>query len=258
MLYLSPEITIYILSVAFVLGAVFASFIGCMGWRISKGESVMKGRSHCDFCGHILRGRDLIPIISYLARGGRCAYCKSPIPKSSLWGEILMALLFVGMTMRYDVTAELVLALIFVCILYLLTLTDFYIQIIPNGCLLTAIIARLIYYFFIEGFQLNTMLILLGNALSISLPLLLLTLLMEKILKKEAMGGGDIKLIFVTGMYLGWEQNLLMLFIACILGIVMSLGNKEKVIPFGPAIAVATVFTMLIGEGVLTWYLSLF
>lgn len=169
-----------------------------------------------------------------------------------------MALVFVLMTIRYDVTAELVLALVFVCILYLITLTDLYIQIIPNGCLLTAIIVRLIYYFVIEGFQMGTLLGLIGNALSISLPLLLLTLLMEKILRREAMGGGDIKLIFVTGMYLGWAQNLFMLFIACILGIIMGQGKRDKVIPFGPAIAVATVVTMLVGEGVLSWYLSLF
>ena len=118
MLYLSPGITIYILSMAFIIGAVFASFLGCMGWRISKGESVLKGRSHCDSCGHILRGRDLIPIISYVARKGRCAYCKSPISKSCLWGEVLLAVLFVLTTVRYDVTPKLVLALVFVCLLY--------------------------------------------------------------------------------------------------------------------------------------------
>ena len=139
-----------------------------------------------------------------------------------------------------------------------ISLTDLYIRIIPNGCLIAAIVARLIYYFLVEGFSVMSFLGLFGNALSISLPLLLLTLLMEKILGKEAMGGGDIKLIFVTGMYLGWAQNLLMLFIACILGIIMGQGYKEREIPFGPAIAIATVITMLVGEFVIDWYVSLF
>ena len=128
MLYITPFITAYFLVLAFILGAVFASFLGCMGWRMSNGESVLHGRSHCDSCGHILSGRDLIPIFSYLARGGKCAYCKAPIPKSSLIGEILLATLFVLATLRWDITPKLVLMLSFICVLYLLSLVDIYIQ----------------------------------------------------------------------------------------------------------------------------------
>ena len=273
MLYLTPFITTYFLVLAFILGAVFASFLGCMGWRMSNGESVMKGRSHCDSCGHILNGRDLIPIVSYLARGGKCAYCKAPIPKSSLIGEILLAVVFMLATLRWDLTPKLVLSLVFICILYLLSLVDIYIQEIPDGCLLTAIVARLIYYFIIEGFAWDSFLYMVGSAFSVALPLLLLTLLMEKIMQREAMGGGDIKLIFVTGMYLGWESNLLMILIACIVGIVVGLTqakhdeNLEETeeseeegmyFPFGPSIAIATVFCMFYGESIVGWYLSLF
>jgi prepilin signal peptidase PulO-like enzyme (type II secretory pathway) len=81
----------------------------------------------------------------------------------------------------------------------------------------------------------------------------LLILAIEKIWQKEALGGGDIKLIFVTGMYLGWEKNLWMLLIACMMGAVVGIVRaREKVpkeeayFPFGPMIAQATVFCMLL------------
>lgn len=275
MLYLTSFITTYFLVLAFILGAVFASFLGCMGWRMSNGESVLHGRSHCDSCGHILSGRDLIPIFSYLARGGKCAYCKAPIPKSSLIGEILLATLFVLATLRWDITPKLVLMLSFMCILYLLSLVDIYIQEIPDSCHLIAIGMRLIYYFVFEGFQLDSFVYLVASGFSVALPLLLLTLLMEKIMKKEAMGGGDIKLIFVTGLYLGWESNLLMILVACMVGIVVGLAQGQgrttedaseesegemegNYFPFGPAIAIATVVCLFFGDGIVSWYLSLF
>lgn len=277
MLYLTPFTTAYFLVLAFILGAVFASFLGCMGWRMSNGESVLHGRSHCDSCGHILNGRDLIPIFSYLARGGKCAYCKAPIPKSSLIGEILLATLFVLATLRWDITPKLVLMLSFICILYLLSLVDIYIQEIPDSCHLIAIGLRFVYYFVFEGFQMDTFLYLVASGFSVALPLLLLTLIMEKIMQREAMGGGDIKLIFVTGLYLGWEVNLLMMLVACIVGIVVGLAQGQgrqteetsedaeeaeetegNYFPFGPAIAIATVICLFVGNDIVSWYLSLF
>ena len=89
------------------------------------------------------------------------------------------------------------------------------------------------------------------------------------------MGGGDIKLIFVTGLYLGWESNLLMMLVACIVRIVVGLAQGQgtqteetseeseeeqegNYFPFGPAIAIATVFCLFFGDGIVSWYLSLF
>ena len=100
------------------------------------------------------------------------------------------------------------------------------------------------------------------NGLSISLPMLILVLIMEKILKKEAMGGGDIKLIFVIGLYIGWEKSLLMLFVACVIGIIAGCiqmrKENENYIAFGPFLSAAAVISMLIGDGLIGWYLSLF
>ena len=226
MLHLTPFLTAYFLVIAFILGAVMASFLGCMGWRMCNGESVIKGRSHCDSCGHLLGGRDLIPIISYLVRGGKCAYCGASIPKTSLIGEVLLAVLFVASTLRWDITPLLGLHLLFICILFLLSLTDIYEQIIPDSCLVVAIIARVIYYLVVEGFQTESFLALIGSGFSVALPLLLLTLLLEKLWKKEAMGGGDIKLMAAVGFVLGWKAVIIALFMSALLGVLFSIGRK--------------------------------
>lgn len=267
MLFLSPGITAYCLVLAFVLGAVFASFLGCMGWRIYNGESVLKGRSHCDSCGHVLSAHDLIPIISYVKNKGRCAYCKTQISPMNLYGEIILAVAFVLTTIRFDISGQLLLMLFFVCVLYLVSVTDLYDQIIPDGAVLVATGVRIGYLVCVEGASWKGVLEMLIDGLAISVPLLLLVLIMEHILKKEAMGGGDIKLLFVTGLYLGWEKNLLAIFLACIIGIVIGVIQMRKqdakteegeYFPFGPSIALGAVIAMLIGDQVIGAYFALF
>lgn len=263
MLYLTPGITIYILTIAFILGAVFASFLGCMGWRLCNGESVLKGRSHCDFCGHTLEWRDLIPILSYLMRKGRCAYCNKPIPKMSLYGELVLAVVFVLTTMQYDITWKLALNLFFICVLYLISVTDIYEQIIPDSCLVAAVVVRILCFLLLEEVSLFSALAFVGNGLSISLPMLILVLIMEKIKKMEVMGGGDIKLLFVMGIYLGWANNLLALFLGCVTAIVVTYIKQKKedenaYIAFGPFLSTGAVLAVLVGDTIITWYLSLF
>lgn len=66
MLHISPEITIYILTITFILGCCLGSFADCAAGRLLSGESVVAGRSHCDHCGHVLGVLDLIPLFSWL------------------------------------------------------------------------------------------------------------------------------------------------------------------------------------------------
>ena len=70
MLYLTPAFTVYCCFVAALLGACMGSFLNCMAWRVVHGESVLRGRSHCDVCGHVLTAGDLIPVVSYLVHRG--------------------------------------------------------------------------------------------------------------------------------------------------------------------------------------------
>jgi len=264
-IYISSFITIYICSFQFLLGAVFASFLGCFAYRICKGESIAKGRSHCDECGHELGLGDLIPIVSYIARKGRCKYCGKKISPSCLIGELVLAVLFVLCTLRFDLTPELFISLFFILILYFITLTDLQDRIIPNGCVVAAILVRILYFFVAGEGNWKAFLWLIGQGLIISVPVLLITLLLEAVLKKEALGGGDIKLLFVLGMYLGPAKSLFMLLVACILGIIgaaMAMRKSEDgesvAIPFGPYLSAGSVLALLCGDSIIAAYLSLF
>lgn len=162
-----------------------------------------------------------------------------------------------GAIVQWGITPKLIMMLCFFCILYFLSVVDVYMQEIPDRCHIFAIGIRFFYYFVFEGFQLKSFVGLIANGISIALPLLLVTLFIEKIIQKETLGGGDIKLVFVTGLYLGWECNLLMLLMACIIGIIIGLvqccGRDAKLeyFSFGPVIAVATVVCSFFGEHIL-------
>lgn len=93
--------------------------------------------------------------------------------------------------------------------------------------------------------------------------LLILSFVMDGILGRESLGGGDIKLFFVTGLYLGVAGNLLNLMLSSVLGVVFGLwkrrlGSSEEAIPLAPAIAVSTGICLMMGEGIIGWYLSFF
>lgn len=261
-IYVHPFITIYACVTAFVFGAVFGSFFGCLAYRICKGEAIVKGRSHCEICGHVLGFFDLIPIVSYLVRRGHCKYCGKKISPICLWGEVILAILFVLCTLKFDNTLYLILVLFFVSILYIITLTDLQDCIIPNRCIAAAVLVRVLYFLITKEGNFRQFLWLLTEGLFVSVPVLLLVLFVEAILRKEAFGGGDIKLLFVLGLYLGLVKCLLMLLVACVLSIIGRMlaikksGVKGSVVfPFGPYLATGSVVALLFGDSIMSWHL---
>ena len=87
MLHQTTFLTIYILTITFILGCALGSFTDCLAGRMLAGASILKGRSHCDACGHVLGVPDLVPLFSWLCLRGRCRYCGAKIPAESFWAE---------------------------------------------------------------------------------------------------------------------------------------------------------------------------
>lgn len=249
---------IYLYFLSFILGSVFASFLTCMAYRTCHDMSPW-GRSQCDSCGHVLSALDLIPIVSYLIRGGKCKYCGAKVPINNLIGEIVLAVLFLISYLKIGLSYYLLLILFFICFLFFGTMTDFEDRIIPDGSIVLAIVVRLVWYLLFEEVNFKSFGLLLVDGLSLSLAVLVIVLIMEKILKKEAMGGGDIKLLFVMGLYLGVLQCFLAVMIACISGIVGGVYyiKKDVSIPFGPFLAFGSVVSLFYGWQFISWYLGL-
>jgi prepilin signal peptidase PulO-like enzyme (type II secretory pathway) len=210
---------------------------------------------------------------------GRCRHCGEKISRINLYGEMIMGALFALLVFLNGNIYFVITYIFFICILYLVTVTDICDQIIPDSALIVAIIVRVVgfvlnykYEFYSNVIYISKpaiwseLLRLLIDGLAVSLPLLILVLIMEKILKKEAMGGGDIKLLFVTGLYLGWARNIVVIFFACIIGIIIGCIQQKKsaeqeetfYFAFGPSIAVSAVSVLFIGNPIIDWYMSLF
>lgn len=291
MLYLSPAVTAYLLFVCALLGLILGSFCNAWAWRLCHGESIAKGRSHCAVCGHTLAAFDLIPLLSYLLLKGRCRYCGAPISRRYPAVEAVSAVFFVSVLLRWDISWPALRFLALGCLLLTLSLVDWETREIPDGLLIAAALLALL-RLPAEGLPgLKSALL---GAVAISVPLLLFVLLADRVMGRETMGGGDIKLFAVLGLHLGPGQTLLLLILSCLAGILLGLaggggkdpsgpagpaplvgeaGTEEKKgspmrgagaerlrgqIPFGPAVSLATWPVILFGGAALQWYLSLF
>ena len=264
MLYLSPGLTVYFCVLAFAFGACMGSFLNCMAWRIVHGESVLRGRSHCDVCGHVLTAGDLVPIVSFLAHRGRCRWCGAKLSARHVWAEGLTGAAFVLILLRFDLSLQALGALTLACVLLAGALADLEGYIIPDRFIVAGAVLRIPFFFF-EDWRRTLPDALLGG-FAVGGGLLVFVLLYEKLRRVEAMGGGDLKLLFVTGLWLGWAKNLLCLLLACIFGIAFGLATQKrravqentKVFPWGPSICAAGILTMLAGDAAIAAYVSMF
>ncbi|MCI2057277.1 MAG: prepilin peptidase [Oscillibacter sp.] len=267
MLHLSTALTAYVLVLAAVLGAVMGSFTSCAAGRFCAGEDWTKGRSHCDACGHTLGVPDLIPIFSWLFLKGRCRHCGAKISVRCPLTELLSAAAFVGVVLRFDVTVQTAQYLILCVILLAVGLVDYDTGIIPDKLLLAIFTDWLMFLPFLNGGvlweNLKTGIL---AALASSVPLLIVSVIMDKVLGKESMGGGDIKLFFVCGLFFKWKYVLFLLIVSCIFGIVFAVvtgkttGDAEnpRAFPFGPAIVLGVYVSLLAAQTATDAYLRLF
>lgn len=259
MLRLSAFITVYCCTVAALLGACTGSFLGCLAWRTVHGESVLRGRSHCDVCGHTLGVRDLVPVFSYLFSGGKCRYCGAKLSARHVWGELISGAVFVTLLLRYDISLQTLEAWLLACVLLACAFADLEGYIIPDRFIAAGVVLFAV-TLLIEPEPFHRLTDGLLGGVGVGGGLLLLSLYMDKRMKRETLGGGDVKLLFLTGLFFGWKANLLCLTLACVAGIVWGLAGKRRgeAIPWGPSIAVGAWITALAGQMFIDWYLGFF
>lgn len=148
---------------------------------------------------------------------------------------------------------------------------------IPDRFILTGFLVRIAFVFLLPDWEHDLPDAALGG-FAVGGGLLAVVLLYEKLRGVEAMGGGDVKLVFLTGLYLGWKRNLLCLLLACVIGIVFGLiaqlrrakpeaqdapraenePEDPKLFPWGPSICAAAIITLLWGGELIEAYLGLF
>lgn len=246
--------------VAAAFGAVMGSFLNCAAWRVARGESFVRGRSRCPACGHVLSAAELIPILSWVLQRGRCRACGARISARYPLTELGFALLTVLCLLRFDLTVTCLRNYVLLCCLFLLTLTDLDAMLIPDGChVVSALAWAAALPFAFPGWGSVGLSVL--SAVVYGGGLLLVSLGMDKLLGRDSLGGGDIKLFAVVGLYLGLAGTLFALLLSCVIGLALhALARNrggERAFPFGPSIALSAALMLLYGQPLVNWYLGL-
>lgn len=231
-----------------LLGMILGSFYNVVGWRLPKGESIIYPPSHCPNCNHQLKILDLIPVFSFILQRGKCRYCKNKIAWYYPVFEFLCGVVFMLCYLVFGITPELLKALTFVSMLIIIMVSDFNYMIIPDevllffGCLLALEIG------IIDGYK--VLISSLINGLIAFVAMYLLKTLGDFMFKKESMGGGDIKLMFIFGLVLGAPLAIISIFIGSLVGLPISLillsKNSEHIVPFGPYLSIGAIIILLL------------
>ena len=220
----------------FIIGVIFGSFYGVVGTRLPEGKSIVKPGSHCENCGHILKWYENIPILSYIFLGGLCKKCKKPIGFVYFMTELLSGALFALCYKVYGINYNLYLSLIISSLVIIIFVSDSKYMTINDSPLVISSILVFIIKFICSGYKVAIMSIF--DGLIIFLVAYLLMLFGKMLFKQEALGGGDIKLSFVAGMFLGIKFGILYIVLASFLAfpyaIYITIKNKDNMLPFGP------------------------
>ena len=228
----------------FILGSLFGSFLSVVGVRLPKGEDFIKTRSHCDKCGHDLSMLDMVPFISYFFLRGKCRYCKEKFGSLSNWMEFFTGILFALAFYVFGFSFELLIALGIVAMLIIVSVTDISYYIIPDELLKFFICYFIVLKCLIGGFPAVFFGVLSG--LSLFFVMYMIMIIGDFVFKKESLGGGDIKMMFVIGLVIDPLLGFVGLFIARFLAVPVSLlilsKKKNNLVPFGPFLLISFMF----------------
>lgn len=238
---------LYYTIVSFIFGTVLGSFYNVVGYRLPREESLITPSSHCTKCNHKLGASELVPIFSYLFQRGKCKNCGIKISPFYMCFELITGLLFATSYLIFGLSIEFLIALIFVSMSVIIIISDYQTMIIPDEVLIVSSLLILTSTFVNGGFDLflNSLI----NGLISFAIMYGIKILGDFAFKKESMGGGDIKLMFVFGITIGWQMSLISIllasFLALPISIIMMYKKKENIIPFGPFLSIAALIILL-------------
>lgn len=237
------------LIIFFVFGSIMGSFYHVVATRVSKGESIINPPSHCEKCGHKLNWYENIPIISYLIQGGKSRCCHAKLPISYLIMELCTGVLFSVCYHVYDFSLDLIVALIFVSSMVTIIISDIEYMIILDEVLIIAGVGIIIVDLFNIGIVDTAMKILSG--IGAFLTMLFIKYTGDKMFKQDSLGGGDIKMMFIVGLTLGYSLSVCNIFLATFIAFPIALfllvSKKNNVIPFGPFLGMAALIIFISG-----------
>ncbi len=241
----------------FMAGAGIFSFLNVVVYRLPKKISYVTGRSHCPACDATLRWYDMVPVFNWFYLRGKCRDCGAHISFRYPAVEALGGTLALLCVYRFGMGAEAVAAFAFLAVLTVVALIDADTMEIPNGLVIGIIIvAAVAWACGLEPAWRDRLI----GLVCVSLPMLLITLAIP-----GAFGGGDVKLMAASGLFLGWKMTLVATFLAIVAGGLYGIwllatrrkGKKEH-FAFGPFLCAGMAAALFWGAPLLEWYLGLY
>jgi leader peptidase (prepilin peptidase)/N-methyltransferase len=242
-----------------LLGAIFGSAMTALSWRLPRGESWASGRSRCPQCGHVLGPLELVPILSWLASRGRCRFCAMPVSARYPLIELSCALWSLLAWLHLGIVPMLAPVLLWGWLLVALVVIDYDFQLLPDALTLPGTLIAVTAALLGPGARHALLGIAVGSGY-----LWLFAWIWSTFLKREGMGGGDIKLAAMFGALLGPVGAFLTITLAAVGGALTGAllmargkGGMRTELPFGTFLAPAAMAAFLWGEGWVAAYLGL-
>lgn len=253
--------------VIFIFGAVIGSFLNVCIHRMPKDESIVSPGSHCPHCGKPVKAYDNIPLVSWLVLGGKCRSCSAKISPRYFAVEFVNAFMWLCLWKIYALSPFFFAGAVLFSILLAMTVTDLETGLIPDKLSIPGMIAGLVmstawpalqgqdvWYW---GLAHSAGGLLTGGAILMGVGLL-----GTFIFRKDAMGGGDVKLLAMMGAFMGIQKAFLIFFISPFFAMPMALYlkffRKAETLPFGPYLAMAGITSFLYGEKLIAWIFKIY
>lgn len=252
-----------LVTLAAVLGLAVGSFLNVVIWRVPRGESIVRPPSHCPACGHAVRTRDNVPVLSWLVLRGRCRDCDAPISPRYPMVELGTAAVFVALTLRIGADSALPAYLYLGAIGVALALIDLDVKRLPNVIVLPSygVAAVLLAFGTLGDADGQDML-----RAALGMVALYGFYFLLALIYPSGMGFGDVKLAGVLGLYLGylgWAEVLVGGFLGFLFGGVVGgalmaarRAGRKSSIPFGPFMLAGALVAILWGGALADLYLN--
>jgi len=253
------DTALYLISITIgFLGLLIGSFLNVVIYRVPRGESIVTPGSHCPACGHVLRGWELIPVISFLLQKGQCRKCQARISWRYPCVELLTGTLFLltatlGLSMGTN-PARLFLNLVFVAVLVALSFIDMDTFRLPDVLTLPLLGIGLLGASLIPGNPSG------WESMYSALGAGGFFWIIARIYP-QGMGLGDVKMVAAMGAFLGFPAIFLAIFMGSFVGAAVEIflllaGRKHfrQQTPFGPYLALGAILSLLCGTWIFDWY----
>lgn len=234
-----------------VLGLCIGSFLNVCICRIPTGESIVVGCSSCPHCKTPLRWLEKIPLVSFALLRGSCRVCDNHISWQYPLVELITSLLWVTLYIQAGSLQMFVSNTLFASVLIVVAVIDFKHYLIPNKILLFAGFAWIAIALIFGSPEIENF----ASAIAAALCLYAIALVARMILKKEAMGMGDIKLVFLLGLFLGRPVFIIIASgfmlggVIGLVGLITGVLRRDSRLPLGCLMALTAICKLIYFDG---------